>query len=72
MNNRTRIMFCIIFLLVGLQWVVPDPSDTSLTGGSLTIAWDDLDDEVDDDNLDGHTPLTDLASIKPETCEKYL
>ena len=62
MNNRTRIIFCIVLFLVGLQWVVPDPSDTILTGSSLTIAWNDLDDDdVDDDNLDDHTPLTDLA-----------
>ncbi|HSB79224.1 MAG TPA: hypothetical protein VLM91_10565 [Candidatus Methylomirabilis sp.] len=64
MTKYTRMILWIIVLLVGLQWVVPDPSDASLTaGGNLAATWDDQDDDLDDSDRDGHTPQTDFAFL---------
>jgi len=67
MKTHARIIFWVILLFVGLQWIVSDSTDTSLTGGSsLTAVWDDLDDsDLSDSHHHGIAFLTDSALWLP-------
>ena len=62
MKTRTRIIFWLILLLVGLQWI-GDPVDTRLTNDqSLAAGWHNPDGNGPDNSHHyGLTPLTDFA-----------
>jgi hypothetical protein len=62
MKTRTRILFWLILLLVGLQWI-GDPVDTRLTSDqSLAAGWHDPDaNGPDNSHHYGLPPLTDVA-----------
>jgi hypothetical protein len=62
MKTYTRIIFCLILLFVGLQWI-GDPVDTRLTTDqSLAAGWHATDaNGPDNSHHYGLTPLTDFA-----------
>lgn len=62
MKTRTRIIFCLILLIVGLQWI-GDPVDTRLTNDhSLAAGWHASDaNGPDNSHHYGLAPLADFA-----------